>query len=61
MNKENIAATGIPIGPLNYYWYKYLDAILPEKTLISILKRFCLIKSSAQLFLHFYLLYVFVY
>lgn len=32
----NISASGIVIGPLNYYWYRYLDKILPKKTFASI-------------------------
>jgi hypothetical protein len=37
--KGNISASGLVIGPLCYYWYVYLDKILPAKTLGIVMKK----------------------
>lgn len=43
MNKkrilDNISCSGLVIGPLNFYWYKYLDTKYPEKTIRIIAKK----------------------
>lgn len=39
---ENIAASGVIIGPLNYYWYFYLDKAFPGRTVQTIAKKILL-------------------
>ncbi|CAF0931180.1 unnamed protein product [Brachionus calyciflorus] len=39
---KNISLTGVVIGPLNYYWYKYLDTKYPTKTPRIIIKKILL-------------------
>jgi protein Mpv17 len=38
----NCASTGILIGPINFYWYQYLDTKWPGKAFRTILKKIIL-------------------
>lgn len=37
-----MSITGLVIGPLNYYWYSFLDRIHPSKTMLAITKKILL-------------------
>ena len=34
-----MSASGLIIGPLNYWWYKYLDHLHPAKTFGAIMRK----------------------
>jgi len=55
----NISLSGIFLGPLSYHWYKYLDKVLPKKTIDSILKKILLDQFvGAPVFIFLFLMIV---